>query len=164
MPQFFDRYIHQVQEDNLMEGLENSLHILKTLNLEELKAIGDKVYETGKWKVKDILQHIIDTERIMSYRALRIARNDQTVLPGYDEELFGRNTFAFNRTIESLIEELIAVRIASILLFKSLEAKTLHYVGTCFNQQISPLALGFVIVGHQLHHLKVIREKYISLV
>ena len=164
MPQFFDRYINQVEEESLMEGLENSLQILKQVDIEKLKSIGNKVYAEGKWTVKDIIQHIIDNERIMAYRALRISRNDKTELPGYDEELFGKNTNANSRTLENLIEELIKVRVSTLFLFKSFDSKMILNQSICYGQTISALALGFVIVGHQKHHLKVIKEKYESLI
>jgi len=164
MPQFFDRYINQVEEESLMEGLENALQILKQIDIEKLKSIGDKVYAKGKWTVKDIIQHIIDNERIMAYRALRFSRNDKTELPGYDEELFGKNTTANSRTIENLIEELITVRVSTLFLFKSFDSKMILNQSICYGQTISALALGFVIVGHQKHHLNVIKEKYESLI
>lgn len=164
MPQFFDRYINQVEEESLMEGLENSLQILNQIDVEKLKAIGNKVYAEGKWTVNDIIQHIIDNERIMAYRALRFSRNDKTELPGYDEELFGRHTTANSRTIENLIEELITVRASTLFLFKSFDSKMILNQSICFGQTISALALGFVIVGHQKHHLNVIKEKYESLI
>ena len=160
MPEFFDKYITIVNENDLLIGLENSLKHLETYEISILKNIKNKVYETNKWTVKDILQHIIDTERIMAYRALRIARNDKTILPGYDEVLFAKNTNTSKRTIDDLFYELILIRKSTILLFKSLKPNSVQYNGTCNGQQISALALGFVIIGHQQHHFNTIKEKY----
>lgn len=160
MPEFFDKYITIVNENDLLIGLENSLKHLETYDLSILKNIKNKVHETNKWTVKDILQHIIDTERIMAYRALRIARNDKTILPGYDEVLFAKNTNTTKRTIDDLFYELILIRKSTILLFKSLKPNSVLFNGTCNGQQISALALGFVIIGHQQHHFKTIKEKY----
>lgn len=160
MPEFFDKYITIVNENDLLIGLENSLKYLETYEISILKNIKNKVYETNKWTVKDILQHIIDTERIMAYRALRIARNDKTILPGYDEVLFAKNTNTSKRTIDDLFYELILIRKSTILLFKSLNPNSVQYNGTCNGQQISALALGFVIIGHQQHHFNTIKEKY----
>ena len=160
MPKFFDRYIIQVSENDLLLALNNSLKSIQNIDIQKLESIGDKVYELNKWTVKDILQHIIDTERIMAYRALRFARNDKTILPGYDENLFANNVNTSKRTISDLIEELSIVRQSTILLVKNIDTENILYLGTCFEQQISALALGFVIVGHQHHHLNVIKEKY----
>jgi hypothetical protein len=163
MPMFFDRYIHQVTENDLMEALLNSQKAIDTINIEKLKSIGNKTYQEGKWTINDIFQHIIDNERIQSYRALRFARKDTTVLPGYDEGLFADNTNAKNRKLEDIIEELRVLRISTIQLYKSMNEESVLNSGICFSQNISPLALGFVIVGHQQHHLNVIKEKYETL-
>ena len=163
MPGYFDRYINLVREDDLFEALENSKQAIEKIDISTLKKIGSKNYQAGKWTVNDIFQHIIDNERIQSYRALRFARKDSTTLPGYDEELLGRNSFATNRTIEDILQELLTVRNSSIQLYKSFDRSVFQNSGICFNQNLSVLAIGFVIVGHQIHHLNVVREKYETL-
>lgn len=163
LPNFFDRYINLVVQDNLFDAFDDSSKALYNIDLELFNKIGNKTYQADKWTTKDVLQHIIDNERIQSYRALRFARLDDTVLPGYDEKLFGQNSNASNRSIEELINELKALRISTIQLFKSFDQKDLQNSGICFNQKISVLALGFVIIGHQTHHLNFIDQKYISL-
>src|SRR5690348_17027724 len=90
MPEFFDRYILLTEDEDIINSLENNLSVLEDLNIEELFRLGDKVYSKDKWTVKDIFQHMIDNERIQSYRALRIARNDKTIMPGYDENLLAK--------------------------------------------------------------------------
>lgn len=163
MPKFFDRYIHQVEENDLMEALLNSQKEIDSIDIEKLKVIGNKTYQEGKWTINDIFQHIIDNERIQSYRALRFARKDPTVLPGYDEQLLAEQADAVSRKLEDIIDELRVLRISTIQLYKSMNVESVLNSGICFSQSISPLALGFVIVGHQLHHLNVIKEKYESL-
>jgi len=163
MPEFFDRYIHLVEESDLIKAMELSLEHLKVLNTNSLNELGDKVYAPGKWTVKQILQHIIDNERIQSYRALRFSRKDETMLPGYDENLLARNADTAHRTIEDLTNELIVVRQSSIQLYKSFSKEMYLNKGICFNKEISVLGLGFVIVGHELHHFNVIRERYYPL-
>jgi hypothetical protein len=160
MPQFFDRYIHLVEADDLSEAFISSRKELDQIDLSLLNRIGEQTYAPGKWTVKDIFQHIIDNERIQSYRAMRIARLDPTVLPGYDENLWADHAYASRRTIEELVEELSLLRTATEVLYHSFEPSTILHNGICFNQQISALALGFVIVGHQTHHLNIIRERY----
>ena len=163
LPDFFDRYINLVEQDDLFHSFEISKQNLESIDLNHYQKIGNQKYQSDKWSTKDVLQHIIDNERIQSYRALRFARMDNTILPGYDEKLFGQNSRATKRTIEHLIEELKILRVSTIQLFKSFDEEDLKNSGICFNQGISVLALGFVIVGHQIHHMNVIEEKYFPL-
>ncbi|MFN0050472.1 MAG: DinB family protein [Cytophagales bacterium] len=164
MPQFFDRYINLVNEDDLIEALSNSLHAIETLEMAKLQKIGDKAYQPGKWSIKDIFQHMIDNERVQTYRAMRFARNDKTILPGYDEELFGKNSFANERSLESIVNEFTQIRKSSILLFHSFDRSVFQNSGICFNIEISVTALGFQIIGHQIHHLNVIKDQYFPLI
>ncbi len=163
MPQFFDRYINLADNMLILDALEQGASFENLIPAKTLEALGDLRYAPNKWTVKDILQHVIDNERIMTYRALRFARTDQTSLPGYDEELFGRNTTALNRTIPDLYDEYAAVRASTIALYKSFDATVLLRSGIAFNQTISVLALGFVLVGHATHHANIIRERYVPL-
>lgn len=162
IPQFFGTYINKVEDIDVIDGLEQTLHLFEN-DLAQLKAIGDKTYQEGKWTVKEIIQHIIDNERIQAYRALRIARNDKTVLPGYDEGLLAQYTNIDSRTIESLIEEFSLVRKSNIILFKSFSNEMLLRTSVCYQVEVSALSLGFVLIGHQIHHLNVIKEKYLVL-
>jgi hypothetical protein len=162
MPEFFDRYINQVDDLDIVEALSQSLDLFKQ-EKDKLEQLGQSVYEPGKWSIKDILQHIIDNERIQSYRALRFARGDKSLLPGYDEGPYAMNAKADGRELDELLMEFEMVRKGSIILYKSFDDHMLDREGVCFNKEISVLALGFVLVGHQLHHLKVIKEKYYPL-
>lgn len=164
MPDFFDRYINLVKEDDLFQAFENSTQAIEKIDTEKIKKIGSKIYQPGKWTLNDIFQHIIDNERIQSYRALRFARKDTTPLPGYDEELLGKNSLAVNRNIDDILEELLTVRKSTIQLYKSFDLTVIQNTGICFNQTVSVLAIAFVIIGHQTHHLNVIRERYEPLI
>lgn len=112
--------------------------------------------------MNEVWQHIIDNEHIQSYRALRFARMDNTPLPGYDEQRLASTSHANDRSFDSIIDELIAVRESTIQLYKSFHPSSLQRTGICFNKEISVLALGFVIVGHQQHHIHVLEEKYLA--
>lgn len=165
LPKFFDRYIILSEENlDLMDGLSTFSPENLFNDVEIYKAIGDEIYAPGKWTIRDLLQHCIDTERVMAYRALCFARNDETVLPGFDEELYSKNTTSTKRTLESLLEEFSIVRKSTIMLFESMDKTMLLRKGTANLTRISPLALGFVIIGHAKHHQNVIRERYYSLV
>ena len=163
MPQFFDRYINLADNVFIIDALKQAASFEQLMPAYILEAIGDLRYAPGKWMVKDIVQHVIDTERIMSYRALRFARNDQTILPGYDEDLFGQYAHATRRTIPDLYAEYASVRRSSIALYQSFDEEMLLRSGICFHQTISVLAIGFVLVGHARHHINIIRERYLPL-
>jgi hypothetical protein len=164
MPKFFDRYINLAEDDEIVSSLEKSLSVLEHLNLNQLKSLGDKVYAPGKWTIKDIFQHLIDNERIQTYRALRFSRNDKTVLPGYDENLLAQNTNTIHQSLNSIIEEFKLTRQSSIALYRSFNDEMLLRTGICFQVEISVLALGFQLSGHQIHHLNVIGERYLPLI
>lgn len=164
MPKFFEVYIHPVEDEELILSLEKSLAVLDTLDLKEMEALGDKVYAPGKWTIKDIFQHMIDTERVQAYRAMRLARNDKTELPGFEENLFAKHTNLSAKTLRELLDEFILLRKVDLMMFENFSDEMLQRVGICNKVEITPLALGFVLVGHQQHHLNVIRERYLSIV
>lgn len=118
-------------------------------------------YAEQKWTIREILQHLTDTERIFSCRALRIARNDKTNLPGFDENNFTRYGNANNRSMPELIEEFKAVRLATLALFKSFQAEDWTKTGMASNSEISVRAIGFILAGHAMHHERVIQERYL---
>lgn len=163
MPAFFDRYINLIEDIDIYDAFTKYSPEAIYNDMDALRSLGDKTYLPGKWTVRDILQHVIDNERIMSYRALRFSRNDQTVLPGYDEALLGANTIANRRTLEELMTEFVQVRAATISLFKGMDEVMLMRSGVAYQSEISALALGFVILGHPLHHMHVIKERYLPL-
>jgi hypothetical protein len=163
LPQYYDRYINLVPDRELAEVFDDSLRQLSSLDRDVLERVGDKTYAPGKWTVKDIIQHLIDGERIMCYRALLFARRDGTIPPGFDQELLATNANAERRTTNALIDELLNVRRSTIDLFDSFDDQMLQAKGTSWEHQISVLHLGFTIVGHQIHHLNVIAERYSTL-
>lgn len=118
-------------------------------------------YAPDKWTILDTLQHVIDTERIYAYRALCIARGDKTHFPGFDQDVYVAPAQANLRSIPDLLEEYIFVRNSSTKLFKSLTTSGLMAIGTISNGPLSARAAGFVIVGHEKHHMRVITERYL---
>ena len=163
MPQFFDRYINLVEDIDIFEAFDKYSPSKVYADIEKLTALKDLAYAEGKWSVKDILQHVIDNERIMSYRAMRFSRNDKTTLPGYDEELLAANTIANQRNVEDLLQEFNQVRQSTISLFKAMDSEMILRSGFAYKSDISALALGFVIIGHPVHHMRVIQERYFPL-
>lgn len=143
--------------DRLKEGLPQLLNFIRNVPAEKL----EYRYAEGKWTIKDIVLHMIDTERIFAYRALRISRGDKTPLPGFEENDYVPFAFANSRTLESLLAEYENARKATISFFESLNEEQLLFMGTASNTPISVRAIGFIITGHQNHHLRVISERYL---
>ena len=158
---FYHNYINLVPENDLVEAFEMQsaalFRLLATVPPEKY----DHRYAPGKWTLKELLQHIIDAERVFAYRALRFARKDPTPLPGFDENLFAANARAEIRTWDKLVEELKVVRRSSELLFQSFDDEQLQSNGISSNSPNYVLAIGYIIVGHAMHHLKIIRERYL---
>lgn len=164
MPEFFDRYINLVEDVPVVEALTARTRVFPPADMPKIYALGDKVYAPGKWTIKDVVQHVIDNERIQAYRALRFARNDASMLPGYDEEPYAKEARAERRSLEDLLEEFEVTRHSNILLFSSFTEEMLLRKGICFGKEMSVLALGFVLAGHQEHHVRIVRERYFPLV
>lgn len=161
-PGFFQRYISQVKEDDLKTAFKNQMPaaeiFLESIN-EELSC---KKYAEDKWTIKEVLQHMIDAERIFTYRALCFARGDQNVLPSFEENGYGLNSKANNRAWQNLVAEFVAVRTSTDYLFSSFSDETLNSAGKASDYVISVSALGFVIIGHVNHHIRIIQERYIG--
>lgn len=159
---FYANYLAQVSDEyTLVEELEISLHrfikFVQNIPMDKF----DYRYAEGKWTIKDIIQHVIDTERIFAYRALRFARNDKTDLPGFEENDYANEATANQRSIMELLTELSAVRHSSLLLFKSFTETQLLNKGTANNNEMSVRALGFIMIGHQNHHQQIFQERYL---
>lgn len=159
---YYGTYIGNVTEEyNLVEELEISVHrLIKFVQNIPMDKF-DYRYAEGKWTIKDILQHLIDAERIFAYRALRFARNDQTSLASFEENNYVDEANANSRSIQDLLTELAVVRQATLSLFKSFSNEELLRKGIASNNPMSVRALGFVIVGHQNHHQRIFEERYL---
>ena len=159
-PPYFQKYIDLVPDEELLVGFANQAGIIKNLlgSITEEKSVF--AYAPGKWTLKDLLQHMIDTERIFCYRALSFARKEAFHLPGFDENEYAANASANNRTWQSLKEEFIAVRNATELLFKSFSEEELLRSGIANNILTSAVSMGFITLGHVYHHKKIIEERY----
>ncbi|WP_418262972.1 DinB family protein [Flavobacterium faecale] len=158
---YFSTYINALENEDLIEDLEISLHqfikFVQNIPMDKF----DFRYAEGKWTIKDIIQHLIDSERVFSYRAMRISRNDKTALPGFDENDYVANTNANTRGIQDLLTELSAVRFSTLYFFKSLSDEQLIREGIASGSAVSVRALGFLIMGHQKHHQKIFKERYL---
>lgn len=158
---YFKRYINLVETENIVATLKNQLTDIEAFFRVWPSDKWDYAYADGKWTIKELLIHMMDAERILAYRALRIARNDMTALPGFDQDAFTPFMNAANRSVDSIMSEYRAVRMATIALFENLDDAALSRIGTASNAPASPLAQAFIIAGHEIHHMNVVREKYV---
>ena len=159
-PSYFNSYIKLIPEGNLMAALISNTQKAETF----FSLISEKQslykYAEEKWTVKEILQHVIDTERIFAYRVLAIARKETAVLPSFDENKYGANSLANRRTWKDLTEEFQVVRQSTILLFNSLPPGSMDLNGKVNDYEMTVLALGYTVAGHVRHHMNIIRERY----
>jgi hypothetical protein len=159
---FYQTYVMALGNVGLIEelkiGKSNFLSLFEKISEEKL----DFAYEEGKWTLAEAIVHTIDTERIFQYRALCIARNDKTPFPGFDQDAYVPYSNASNRTKKDLIEEYKAVRDSTISLFNSFDDESIKRIGTASGSKMSVRALGFIISGHQAHHIRIIEERYLS--
>jgi uncharacterized damage-inducible protein DinB len=152
--------INLVKQDNLHQAFlkhKNAISFLRKIP----KKKWEYRYAEGKWNIKELVQHVIDAERIFCYRALVIARKDKTAVPSFDENEYGASSKAQKRTKKELIKELKAVQKASTELFESFDEEQLQTIGNVSNYSIDVNAIGFVILGHTLHHIKILKERYL---
>ena len=161
VPKFYHNYINQVPENELATAFKKESPAFIQF-LENIPA--DKRnfrYAAGKWSIKEVLQHIVDAERIFAYRALRFARKDATPLPGFEENDYAANAKTENRNWNDLVEEFKVVRRSSEILFGSFDEEQLNASGISSNHSNYVLAFGYIIIGHANHHRNVIRERYL---
>jgi uncharacterized damage-inducible protein DinB len=160
-PTYFSKYIGLVKGNNLHEAIQiHAKEIIDFYNqLPNEKA--NYAYAPNKWSITDVLQHVVDTERVFTYRALIVARKSNAILSGFDENEFATQAALNNVQLEKLKQELIASRQSSDLFFTSLSNETLSNVGVANNNPITVNALGFMNLGHFLHHKNVLLERYL---
>ncbi len=162
VPEFYHNYIKLVPENDLFNAFKN--HSLECINfIESLSE--EKInyrYAEGKWTIKEIVQHIIDVERIFSYRALCFARKETKSLPGFDENVYADHSKAGNRKWNDLVEEFKTVRRSSELLFFSFDDEQLNAEGISNEHSTYVLGIGYILIGHCLHHVNVIKERYLN--
>jgi DinB superfamily len=161
-PEYFQRYINQVQEDDLKIAFKNQMPAAEIFFESIDEEFSKRKYAEDKWTIKEVLQHIIDTERVFSYRAMCIARKEKQVLPSFDEKNYAVNSNANDRSWRNLVEEFVAMRKSTEYLYESFTDDALNSAGKASDYSITVSAIGFVTVGHVNHHIRIIRERYIG--
>jgi hypothetical protein len=156
---YYGKYVSLVPGGDILVTLEKQLPATLAL-LARPEADGDFRYAPGKWSVKESLGHVIDAERVFTYRAMRIARNDKTPLPGFEQDDYVKYGPFGNCTLAGLVEEFAAVRKATVLMFRALDESAWVRRGTASNNEVTVLALAYMIAGHELHHRRIFQQNY----
>ncbi len=159
---YYERYISLVQGDDILNTLDQQRREMMLLLSCRDEEEGNFRYAPEKWSAKEVLGHVCDTERIFAYRALRIARADVTPLEGFEQDDYVRNGGFAERPIGDLVEEFIAVRRATISLLRNLDEAAWVRRGVANKNEVSVRALAYIIAGHELHHRRILEEKYFA--
>lgn len=162
VPQFYKNYVKQVDETDVLQALRLSGFRSQVLIHSIPAEKADHRYAEGKWTIREVLCHILDAERIFAYRALRFARNDKTNLHPFDENSYAPEANAAARSLKKIADEFSHLRASTVAMFEGFNEEMLHRKGTANNNEISVLALGFVIAGHEAHHRKILMERYLQ--
>lgn len=162
VPAFYHNYINKVSKEDLNAIFTDHQHQFLDLLTSIPPEKWDYAYAEGKWTIKEVVQHVIDGERIFCYRALCFARKDTTPLPGFDENDYALYSKASQRTPNDLINELKTVQKSSADLFASFDREQLEATGTANQNPNYVLGIGYIIVGHTLHHMDILKERYLQ--
>jgi hypothetical protein len=162
IPTFYQNYFLLVKEEQVLDALKNSSNELMVLvqNISEKQSKFS--YAEGKWTIKELLVHMMDAERIFAYRALRFSRNDRSSLPGFDEQAYAPESNAGSISLSDLLSHIKNLRQSTIDLFNTFNNDMLLRSGFANNYEMSVIALGFIIAGHERHHINIIKERYLA--
>jgi len=157
---YYDRYLSLVADNDILSTLDEQRRQTLLVLSGRSEADGDFRYAPDKWSAKEVLGHVCDTERVFAYRALRIARADATPMEGFEQDDYVRNgPFAY-RPLADLIEDYIAVRRATVSLLRSLDEAAWSRRGIANKNEVSVRGLAYIIAGHELHHRRILEQKY----
>ena len=159
---YYGTYIDKVPQGDIVETLSRQLPETLALIRSIPESDGDKSYAPGKWRIREVIGHVIDAERIFVYRALRFSRSDSTPIPGFDENSYAANAPYSKVTLADLADEFDHVRRATVQFFSHLDDDSLSRRGSANGAEISVRALAFIMAGHEIHHASVLRDRYLN--
>lgn len=161
-PHYYEAYIQLVPDGNMVSILEEDLAKTVALFKNIPESESDFRYAPEKWSIKEVLGHMVDTERILSVRLLRFARGDETPVPGFNENIYVKGADFSRLTIQTLLDEFISVRRSTLALIKNMPEEAWLRKGTANNIENTARAIAYSIAGHELHHCQIIRDRYIK--
>lgn len=161
-PEYYNQYINLVKDGNIIDILEEqSVYVQKFIAaIPEEK--GDTTYAFGKWTIKEVFGHLLDSERILVYRVLRFARQDKQSLLGYEQDDYVKNAKYYKRTLKEIADEMLLLRAANIKFFKSLDSEDLMQSGIANEYTVTVRALLYILAGHELYHINFIKDNYLN--
>lgn len=162
IPSNMKNYFVEAGEEDLLSSFHTQHETMRDLleSIDEQKSVHK--YGSDKWTIKEVLQHLVDAERVFAYRALAIARHDEATLPSFDENLYANMSGADEREWVDIVEEFYSVRKATVTLFNSFSEQAMDMVGNVSDYSIGVTTLGYVIVGHARHHVTILKERYLK--
>lgn len=160
--EYYETYVSLVEETDIVSALRNQLAELENIFAAVAEEKGDYAYAEGKWSIKELIGHLIDGERIFSYRAFRFSRADQAALAGFEQDDYIAYGNFNNRPLADLIEEFSLLRKANNIFFKNLSAEAWSRTGTASDAEVSVRALAYIMVGHVRHHAGILKTRYLA--
>jgi hypothetical protein len=161
-PEYYNQYLNLVKEGDIINILEEqSLYVQKFIaSIPEEK--GNSTYGFGKWTVKEIFGHLIDSERILTYRALRIARKDKQPIPGYEQDDYVKNAKYYRKTLKEIADEMLLLRAANLKFFQSFDSEDMIQRGVANEHELTVRAILYILAGHELYHINFIKDNYLN--
>jgi hypothetical protein len=158
----YEGYVSLVPAGDVVDALERQIEGTLALLRSVPEGRANDAYEPGKWSVKELVGHLTDSERVFTYRALRVARGDRTPLPGYEQDDYVRAADFNARSLADIASDFERVRAATVSLFRSFDAEAWRRRGIANDNEVSARALAYIIAGHELHHINILRERYLK--
>jgi hypothetical protein len=161
-PEYYNQYLPLVKEGDIIEILEEQSAYVQKFITSITEEQGNSTYAFGKWTIKEVFGHLLDTERILAYRALRISRKDKQPMAGYDQDDYIKNSGYFKRTLKEIADEMLMLRAANLKFFKSFDEEALLQRGIANDFEFSVRAILYILAGHELYHINFIKENYLN--
>jgi uncharacterized damage-inducible protein DinB len=160
-PEFYQTYMDQLPEGDVLYALEKQAVDLRYMFKDMPDERAEEAYAEGKWSMKEVLQHLIDADRIFGYRALCISRSEKASLPGWDENQYVYHSLANIRPLENILDEYELTRRSNLALFRSFTFEMLNNTGVANGKQISLRAIIYVVAAHEMHHMNILQDRYL---
>ncbi|HLA95171.1 MAG TPA: DinB family protein [Pyrinomonadaceae bacterium] len=158
---YYEKYVSLVTEEDVVAVLSQQSREVSDLFASIDEARGTYAYAEGKWTIKELFIHLLDSERVFAYRALRIARGDKTPMEGFEQDDYIETSHANERTLANLIEEFEAIRRSNVILFSTFDQQDWQRAGTASNAEVSTRALASIMAGHVRHHIAILKDRYL---
>lgn len=158
--EYYEKYVSLVEETDIVSALKNQASEIENLFNKMSDEKSNFRYAAGKWKIRELLGHIVDAERVFAYRALRFSRNDETPLASFEENSYVANGNFGNTKLADLAAEFSLLRQSNVLMFKNLTVEAWNKTGTASDNKVSVRALAYIMVGHVRHHINILKERY----